>query len=163
MTSERMLYEKRLEKIFDMLLLGMTNEEIANHFQITVRSVLNYKHKLEERYMKYQEQKNYNTWALEIALLKNRLLSLYRNLDRKIADSKNSTGDSAKAAQVAMEIALRIMDIENRGIEGVQQLARLVQNEEAKLNAYNNWNELDNEQKRMLDFKRYDTEQNRQF
>jgi len=92
-----------------------------------------------------------------------RLLTLYRNLDRKIADSKTSTGDSARAAQVAMEIALRIMDIENRGIEGVQQLARLVQNEEAKLKAYNNWNQLDDEQKRLTDFKRYDYEQNRQF
>ena len=57
-TTERVLYKRRLEKIFYMLLLGLTNEEIANHFQITTRSVQKYKRKLEERYMKYQEQKN---------------------------------------------------------------------------------------------------------
>ncbi|MDR4511096.1 MAG: hypothetical protein MRJ93_05255 [Nitrososphaeraceae archaeon] len=63
MATERVFYERRLDKIFDMLILGLTNEEIANHFKITPRSVQNYKPKLEERYMKYQEQKNNNTWA----------------------------------------------------------------------------------------------------
>ena len=163
MTTEKILYERRLEKIFDMLLLGMTNEEIANHLQITIRSVNNYKKKLESRYMQYQKQKNENTWALEFAILKNRLLVLYRNLNQKITDNRTSAGDAARVADVALKIALNIIDMENKGIGAIQEMVKLANHEEAKLNLYNNWNQLDDDQKQTLDFKRYDTEQNRQF
>ena len=162
-TTEKVLYERRLEKIFDMLLLGMTNEEIASHLQITIRSVNNYKKKLEFRYMQYQKQKNENTWALEFAILKNRLLMLYRNLNQKITDNRTSAGDAARVADVALKIALNIIDMENKGIGAIQEMIKLANHEEAKLNQYNNWNELNDEQKRLTDFKRYDYEQNRQF
>jgi hypothetical protein len=126
MATERVLYERRLEKIFDMLLLGMTNEEIADHLQITVRAVQNYKRKLEDRYMKYQQQKNENTWALEFNLLKNRLLTLYRNLDRKIADSRTSTADAARAVDVASHLALTIHNAELEGLRAIREMANMV-------------------------------------
>jgi hypothetical protein len=132
MATERVLYERRLEKVFEMLQLGLTNEEIASHFNITPRSVQSYKRKLEDRYNKYQEQKSYNTFWLEFALLKNRLLTLYRSLDRKIVDDKTSASDAARAADVAMKIVIEIYNAEGRGIINIQELAKLASEEEAK-------------------------------
>lgn len=65
MATERVLFERRLEYIFQKLLQGQTNEDIASDLKITIRSVQNYKSKLESRYMQYQKQKNENTLALE--------------------------------------------------------------------------------------------------
>lgn len=124
-TTEKLLYERRLEKIFDMLLLGMTTEEIASHLQITTRAVYNYKRKLETRYMKYQQQKNESTWALEFTLLKSRLLTLYRNLDRKIADSRTSTADAARAVDVASHLALTIHNAETEGLKALMDMANM--------------------------------------
>lgn len=159
-TTERVLYERRLEKIFDMLLLGMTNVEIASHLQITIRAVHNYKRKLESRYMQYQQQKNINTWALELNLLRNRLLTLYRNLDMKIRDDRTDAASAARAADVAMKIANGIASVETNGIGAIQEMTKLAKQEEARITATTavdefEWIELSPEEKKKNVSERY--------
>jgi DNA-binding Lrp family transcriptional regulator len=133
MVTEKQLFEKRLDLIFQLLTKGQTNEEIAEQLGISIRSVQYQKRKLEERYTKYQQQKNHDTFWLELSLLKNRLLTLYRNLDRKITDSKTGASDAARAADVAMRIVIEIYNAENRGIINIHELAKVTRDEETKV------------------------------
>jgi DNA-binding NarL/FixJ family response regulator len=65
MAIEKQLYERQLELIFKMLLENKTNEQIASELKISIRSVQNYKQRLEQRYMAYQKQKTDDTMFLE--------------------------------------------------------------------------------------------------
>ena len=76
MAIEKQLYERQMELIFRMLLENKTNEQIASGLKISIRSVQNYKRKLEQRYMAYQREKTNSTIFLEVNLLKHRLLTL---------------------------------------------------------------------------------------
>ena len=65
MVIAKQLYEAYLQQIFHMLLENKTNEQIAYELNISVRTVQNYKRRLEKRYGDYQREKTDNTLFLE--------------------------------------------------------------------------------------------------
>ncbi len=122
MAIEKQLYERQMQLIFRMLLENKTNEQIASELKISIRSVQNYKKRLEQRYMTYQKEKSNSTIFLEVNLLKNRLLKLYRSLESKVVDSEASASDCAKCADVAASIAIQVIKLESEGIRAIKQL-----------------------------------------
>jgi hypothetical protein len=116
MAIEKQLYERQLELIFKMLLENKTNEQIASELKISIRSVQNYKLRLEQRYMTYQRQKTDDTMFLESNLLKNRLLTLYKALETQVTSDKTTGAEKAKCAEVASNIAIDVIKIENEGM-----------------------------------------------
>jgi hypothetical protein len=122
MTIEKQLYERQLELIFRMLLENKTNEQIASELKISIRSVQNYKRRLEQRYMAYQRQKIDDTMFLECNLLKNRLLTLYKALETQLVSDKTSGTEKAKCAEVAANIAIDVLKMESEGIRAVTEI-----------------------------------------
>jgi hypothetical protein len=122
MAIEKQLYERQLELIFRMLLENKTNEQIASELKISIRSVQNYKRKLEQRYMAYQREKTNSTIFLEVNLLKHRLLTLYRSLENIVKDPETSGNDCAKCADVAAGIAISVIKLESEGLRFTTQL-----------------------------------------
>jgi hypothetical protein len=127
MAIEKQLYEAQLQQIFRMLLENKTNEQIASELKISIRSVQNYKRKLEQRYMAYQREKTNSTIFLEVNLLKHRLLTLYRSLENIVKDPETSGTDCAKAADVAAGIAINVIKLESEGIRFIKQLGLAAQ------------------------------------
>src|SRR5918994_1173649 len=123
MAIGKQLYERQLELIFRMLLENKTNEQIASELKISIRSVQNYKRKLEQRYMTYQREKTNSTIFLEVNLLKHRLLTLYRSLENIVKDPETSGNDCAKCADVAAGIAINVIKLESEGLHAVKELA----------------------------------------
>ena len=123
MAIEKQLYERQLELIFRMLLENKTNEQIASELKISIRSVQNYKRKLEQRYMAYQREKTNSTIFLEVNLLKHRLLTLYRSFENIVKDPETSGNDCAKCADVAAGIAIKVIKLESEGLRAVKELA----------------------------------------
>ena len=122
MAIEKQLYERQLELIFKMLLENKTNEQIASELKISIRSVQNYKRRIEQRYMTYQREKTDSTLFFEVSLLKNRLLKLYRTLENKVTDPKTGPSESARCADVAADIAINVIKLESEGIRFIKQL-----------------------------------------
>ena len=146
MAIEKQLYERQMQLIFRMLLENKTNEQIASELKISIRSVQNYKKRLEQRYMTYQKEKSNSTIFLEVNLLKNRLLKLYRSLESKVVDSEASASDCAKCADVAASIAINVIKLESEGIRAIKQLglaASLANKNAVSLNNLRNDNDDD--------------------
>jgi predicted transcriptional regulator len=122
MAIEKQLFERQLELIFRMLLENKTNEQIASELKISIRSVQNYKRRLEQRYMAYQRQKTDDTVFLECNLLKNRLLTLYKVLETQVTSQNTSGTEKAKCAEVAANIALDVLKMESEGIRAVTEI-----------------------------------------
>jgi hypothetical protein len=122
MAIEKQLYERQLELIFRMLLENKTNEQIASELKISIRSVQNYKCRLEHRYMVYQRQKTDDTIFLECNLLKNRLLTLYKALETQVTSQNTSGIEKAKCAEVAANIALDVLKMESESIRAVMEI-----------------------------------------
>jgi hypothetical protein len=99
-----------------------TNEQIASELKISIRSVQNYKRRLEQRYMAYQRQKTDDTVFLECNLLKNRLLILYKALETQVISGQTSGTEKAKCAEVAANIAIDVLKMESEGIKAVKEL-----------------------------------------
>jgi hypothetical protein len=143
MAIEKQLYERQMQLIFRMLLENKTNEQMASELKISIRSVQNYKRKLEQRYMAYQREKTDSTMFLEVNLLKNRLLKLYKCLEDKVIDSDTGASDSARCADVAASIAINVIKLESEGIRAIKELglaekAAAVANKKKNTNLYNN-------------------------
>ena len=64
MAIEKQLYERQMQQIFKMLLENKTNEQIASELKISVRTVQNYKRRLEQRYGSIWKQKTNDTLFL---------------------------------------------------------------------------------------------------
>jgi hypothetical protein len=122
MAIERQLYERQMELIFRMLLENKTNEQIASELKISIRSVQNYKRRLEQRYMTYQKQKTDDTMFLECNLLKNRLLTLYKALETQVTSDKTSGTEKAKCAEVAANIAIDVLKMESESIKAICEI-----------------------------------------
>ena len=124
MTIEKQLYERQMELIFRMLLENKTNEEIASELGISIRTVQNYKQRLDKRYGAAQAKKTDDTLFLECQIFKNRMLKLFANLE-KVVSSRNPqvTGhEKAKCAEIAANIAIDVLKMESEGIKAVQDL-----------------------------------------
>src|SRR5215213_6897240 len=118
----KQLFEAQLQQIFRMLLENKTNEQIASELKISIRSVQNYKRRLEQRYMAYQRQKTDDTMFLECNLLKNRLLTLYKALETQVTSDKTTGAEKAKCAEVAANIAIDVIKIEGESIRAVMEI-----------------------------------------
>ncbi|HSF51340.1 MAG TPA: LuxR C-terminal-related transcriptional regulator [Nitrososphaeraceae archaeon] len=108
--------------MFHMLLENKTNEQIANELKISIRTVQNYKRRLEQRYGTIWRQKTNDTLFLECTLFKNRMLRLYKALEDQVTSDETSGTDKAKCAEVAANIAIDILKMESEGIKAVKQL-----------------------------------------
>jgi hypothetical protein len=82
-----------------MLLENKTNEQIASELKISLRTVQNYKRRLEQRYGSIWKQKTNNTLFTEAQLFKHRMLNLYKGLERIVVSADEVSGtDKAKCA-----------------------------------------------------------------
>jgi predicted transcriptional regulator len=122
MTIEKQVYEAQLQQIFRMLLENKTNEEIASELGISVRTVQNYKQRIDKRYVDFQRSKTDNTIFMECQLFKNRMLSLYKSLEAIVMSDKTSGTDKAKCAEVAVTIAYDLLKLESESIKAVKDL-----------------------------------------
>jgi hypothetical protein len=104
-----------------MLLENKTNEQIASESKISVRTVQNYKRRLEQRYGEMQRQKTDSTLFLECQLFKNRMLHLYKILEKKAEDPKVNGNKCAKCCEVAANICIDVLKIESEGIKAVKE------------------------------------------
>jgi hypothetical protein len=118
-------YEAQLQHIFRLLLEAKTDEEIAKDLQISVRTVQRYRQRLVKRYGDFQRQKTDSTLFLETTLLKNRLLKLYKILEKKAEDPKTNGNECAKCCEVAASIAIDIIRLESEGIRVIKELLGL--------------------------------------
>jgi hypothetical protein len=108
-----------------MLLENKTNEQIASELKISVRTVQNYKQRIDKRYGDFQRSKTDNTLFMECQLFKNRMLSLYKGLERVVIsqDDRNISGtEKAKCAEVAANIAIDVLKMESEGLRAVTEL-----------------------------------------
>jgi Bacterial regulatory proteins, luxR family len=120
MAIEKQLYEAQLQQIFRMLLENKTNEQIASELKISVRSVQNYRRRLELRYGNFQMQKTNDTLVFEVQLYKNRMLTLYKALENVVTSTNASGSEKAKAAEVAADLILSVLKLEAEGIKAIQ-------------------------------------------
>jgi DNA-binding NarL/FixJ family response regulator len=123
MVIEKALYEAHLQQIFHMLLENKTNEQIASKLKISIRTVQNYKRRLEQRYGSIWKKKTNDTLFLERNLFKNRMLTLYKELETQVVSNNTSGTDKAKCAEVAANIAIDVLKMESEGIKTVKELA----------------------------------------
>jgi len=115
-------YEAQLQQVFRLLLENKSQEEIARELHISTRTVARYSQRIENRYGEMQRQKTYDTIFLESQLFKNRLLILYKALETEVISDKTSGTEKAKCAEVAANIAIDILKLENEGIKAVKDL-----------------------------------------
>jgi Sigma-70, region 4 len=113
-------YEAQLRQIFKLLLENKTQDEIARELHIGVRTVARYTQRIEQRYGEIQRQKTDNTLFLEAQLFKNRMLHLYKILEKKAEDPKVNGNECAKCCEVAANIAIDVLKMESEGIKVVK-------------------------------------------
>jgi hypothetical protein len=122
-------YEAQLQQIFRLLLENSSQEEIARELNISTRSVARYYQRIENRYGEMQRQKTYDTIFLESQLFKNRMLHLYKILEKKAEDPKINGNECAKCCEVASNIAIDVLKMESEGIHKVIKDALIAEKE----------------------------------
>ena len=114
-------YEAQLQQIFRLLLVNKSQEEIARELRISTRSVARYYQRIENRYGEMQRQKTFDTIFLESQFFKNRMLHLYKILEKKAQDPKINGTECAKCCEVASNIAIDVLKMESEGIKAVKE------------------------------------------
>jgi hypothetical protein len=114
-------YEAQLQHIFRLLLDNKSQEEIARELNISTRSVARYYQRIENRYGEMQRQKTFDTIFLESQLFKNRMISLYKILEKKAQDPKVNGNECAKCCEVASNIAIDVLKMESEGIKAIKE------------------------------------------
>ncbi len=114
-------YEAQLQHIFRLLLENKSQEGIARELNISNRSVARYYQRIEKRYGEMQRQKTFDTIFLESQLFKNRMLNLYKILEKKAQDPKVNGSECAKCCEVASNIAIDVLKRESEGIKAVKK------------------------------------------
>jgi hypothetical protein len=114
-------YEAQLQHIFRLLLDNKTQEEIAQELNISTRTVARYTQRIDKRYGEMQRQKTFDTIFLESHLFKNRMLNLYKILEKKAQDPKVNGSECAKCCEVASNIAIDVLKMESEGIKAVKK------------------------------------------
>ena len=111
-TKQKIEYE--LAEIYKRLCDGESDFQIMTTLCLQERNYYKYKKRLEERLMEYQRKKTDNTIFMESQLFKNRMLTLYKELENSVLSDKTSGTDKAKCATVASEYSLRYTSIGSR-------------------------------------------------
>jgi DNA-binding transcriptional MocR family regulator len=114
------------------LLENKSQEEIARELNISTRTVARYYQRIEKRYGHMQRQKTDNTLFTEAQMFKNRILNLYKILEKKAQDPKVNGNECAKCCEVAANIAIDVLKMESEGIKAVKQGLSLVAEAAAK-------------------------------
>ena len=114
-------YEAQLQHVFRLLLGNKSQEDIARELHISTRTVSRYYQRIENRYGEMQRQKTFDTIFLESHLFKNRMLNLYKILEKKAQDPKVNGSECAKCCEVASNIAIDVLKMESEGIKAVKQ------------------------------------------
>ena len=114
-------YEAQLQQIFRLLLENKSQEIIARELNISTRSVARYSQRIENRYGEMQRQKTYDTIFLESQLFKNRMLHLYKILEKKAQDPKVNGNECAKCCEGAANVAIEVLKMESEGIKAVKE------------------------------------------
>ena len=70
-----------------------------------------------------QRQNTNNTLFFESQLFKNRLLTLYKELETQVISDKTSGSEKTKCAEIAANIAIDVLKMESEGIKAVKELA----------------------------------------
>ena len=135
MAIEKQLYERQMQLIFRMLLENKTNEQIASELKISVRTVQNYKQRIDKRYGDFQRSKTDNPLFMECQLFKNRMLTLYKSLEETVMSDKSSGTEKAKCAEIAANIAIDVLKLESESIKAVKELMSV---EKKKSTLFNN-------------------------
>jgi hypothetical protein len=125
----RQQYEAQLQHIFRLLLENRTQEEIAHELNISTRTVARYSERIDKRYGEAQRQKTDDTLFLECSLFKNRMLTLYKGLERTVISDKTSGVEKARCAEIAASIALDVLKMESEGIKKVIKDALMAERE----------------------------------
>ena len=112
------------------MLENNSREEIARELNISTRSVARYYQRIENRYGEMQRLKTDNTIFLEAQFFKNRMLHLYKILEKKAEDPKVNGNECAKCCEVAANIAIDVLKMESEGIHKVVKDA-LIEEKEA--------------------------------
>ena len=115
-------YEIQLQHIFRLLLENKTQEEIAREIHISTRTVARYCQRIEKRYGQMQKQKTNNTLFTEAQIFKNRLLTLYRGLERLVLSQNTSGVEKAKCAEIAANICIEVLKMESEGIKAIKDV-----------------------------------------
>ncbi|MGH9982062.1 MAG: helix-turn-helix transcriptional regulator [Nitrososphaeraceae archaeon] len=122
-------YEAQLQQIFRLLLENSSQEEIARELNISTRSVARYYQRIENRYGEMQRQKTDDTLFTEAQFFKNRMLNLYKILEKKAEDPKVNGNECAKCCEVAANIAIDVLKMESEGIHKVVKDALIAEKE----------------------------------
>jgi Homeodomain-like domain len=140
-------YEAQLQHIFRLLLENKSQEEIARELHISSRTVARYSQRIEERYGEMQRQKTFDTIFLESHLFKNRMLNLYKILEKKAQDPKVNGSECAKCCEVASNIAIDVLKMESEGIKAVKDavIAEKEATRRSSASAISNFNTMDDE------------------
>ncbi len=140
--NDKQQFEAQLQQILRLLLENKTQEEIAHELDISTRTVARYSQRIDKRYAEVQRQKNDDTLFLECHLFKNRMLNLYKILEKKANDTKVNGNECAKCCEVAANIALDVLKIESEGIKAIKDA--LIAEKEAATKAAITNNKSDN-------------------
>lgn len=143
MAIEKQLYERQMQLIFRMLLENKTNEQIVSELKISVRTVQNYKQRIDKRYGDFQRSKTDNTLFMECQLFKNRMLTLYKSLEETVMSDKSSGTEKAKCAEIAANIVIDVLKLESESIKAVKELMSV---EKKKSTLFNNLRNDNNQQ-----------------
>src|SRR5215218_4826187 len=138
--------EAQLQQIFRLLLESKTQEEIAQQLNIHLRTVQRYTLEIDKRYGQAQALKTDSTLFMECQLFKNRMLTLYKGLEKTVLSLSASGTEKAKCAEVAANIAIDVLKMESEGIKAVKELVsygkgqnnRLLQSIQQRYNNNNN-------------------------
>ena len=116
--------EAQLQQIFRMLLENRTQEDIAKELDLDRKTIYRYTIEIDNRYGDMQKQKTDNTIFTEAQLFKNRMLTLYRGLEKIVLtiDRSVTGGERAKCAEIAANIAIDVLKMESEGIRAVKEL-----------------------------------------
>ncbi|HYZ95334.1 MAG TPA: hypothetical protein VE524_01835 [Nitrososphaeraceae archaeon] len=69
-----------------------------------------------------QRLKTINTIFLEAQLFKNRMVHLYKILEKKSQDPKVNGNECAKCCEVAANIAIDVLKMESEGIKAIREI-----------------------------------------
>ncbi|MGE5634421.1 MAG: hypothetical protein ACM3VV_04265 [Deltaproteobacteria bacterium] len=116
--TDKKTKEAQLQQVWRMLLESKTHEEIAKELGVATKTIQRISQELDKRYGEAQRQKTNDTIYLECTLFKNRMLTLYKSLEKIVTGYGPHTGtERARCAEVAANIAIDILKMESESVK----------------------------------------------
>lgn len=133
----KMLLDKELAHIFELMVVGHSDMEIQRMLNINERTYYFYKHRLNERYGSLQRQKTEDYISYQQQILTDRLLKLYRMTEQKLTKdmSKMNGMEITALTETAQEIAINVFRLEAEGFRAVN-MKRMSNNVQQEISQY---------------------------